>query len=87
MHRIPGHCSSQGQSHQAANIFAQVKQTIAAQRQALSQTSGTSAEQRTEGSLHHADLLLAQVRPDKLSAAQAMSSFLSVLSLAGLQVD
>lgn len=87
MHRLPGQCSSQGQSIQAANIFAQVKQTIAAQREALDQTGGTGAEQRTEGGLHHADLLLAQVRLNKLSAAQTVPSLVSILSLTGLQAQ
>lgn len=60
--RVPGHFSSGGQSDQAANIFAQVKQTIAAQRQAFSHNTASNMEQQVDSGLQHADLLLAQVR-------------------------
>jgi len=59
---VPGHFSSGGQSDQAANIFAQVKQTIAAQRQAFSHNTASNMEQQVDSGIQHADLLLAQVR-------------------------
>ena len=60
--RVPGHFSSNGQSDQAASIFAQVKQTIAAQRQAFSHNTSSNMEHQVDSGLQHADLLLAQVR-------------------------
>ena len=59
---MPGHLSNSGQSDQAANIFAQVKQTIAAQRQAYSHSTASNMQQQVDSGLQHADLLLAQVR-------------------------
>ena len=57
IHRVPILSVNEGNSAQASNIFAQVKQTIAAQRQSV----GIDEGQPVQGSLEHADLLLAQV--------------------------
>ena len=59
---MPGQFNSEGQSDQAASIFAQVKQTIAAQRQAFRHNTASNMEQQVDSGLQHADLLLAQVR-------------------------
>ena len=51
-----------GSAAQASTIFAQVKQTIAAQRQAVAQPQASPREdQQGQLTLEQADLLLAQV--------------------------